>query len=202
MKYPSVATILTAHTRAVDADYSKALAERLKPRDPSFIPTNNPALNAIVAAMRVPVLVDVPNTERDKYGNPHFEVFPYTNNQTGTIHMPHPDAFLNRDYYAHVVAHELGHFTMNAMKRPIRHGFTFADQMFTDKYGDEELVAEMTAMSFEMRTLGRLAAEESSLSYLRSFLQDSNEDHNPNDRWEWATREADKATEYLLSFIK
>lgn len=199
--YPSVATILSSHQRATDSDYNQKVAAMLKPDDPSFIPTNNPALNAVIAALHVPVLVDVPNVELDK-GMPVFERFPYTNPLTGEIHMPHPAAFSSPDIYAHVVAHELGHFTMNAMNRPLRKGFTGFDQLFTDKYADEELVAEMTAMAFEVRTMGRLVAEESNLGYLKSFLQKSNEGQDPNARWEWATNEANKASEYLLSFIK
>lgn len=210
INFPNVDTILHAHPMRVENEYSIAAAEAYKPLNPAFIPTNNPALNAVIAALGVKVQTDVPNIETNRDGSyAGREDFPYTNNNTHVIHMPHPLAFKSEDVYAHVLAHELGHFTMNAMDRPIKNGFTVWDQMLTNKYGDEELVAEMTAMAFETMTLGRLATEQSSLGYLQSFLTEDKEApdayakaRNAEQRWQWATQEAEKAATYLLSFIK
>ena len=197
MNYPTVHTILNARRRELEMDYSEAEAARLRPVDPTFIPTNNEQLNRIREGIGVTVLVDVPRQEDHTY-----ETFPYTNNRTGIIHLPHPDAFSSPDMYTHTLAHELGHLTLKAMGRPGGMGYTTYEAWFTDKYNNEELVAELTAMGLEMATTGKLAAEEQSLSYLQSFLKRSQEGKSAEERWEWAVAEADKAVNYLLGFLK
>lgn len=149
---------------ATDDGYSVAKAKALKPFiPPNFAPTTKlPALDAVIAKLSIPVVYDVPCIAEEE-----LQEYPFTNQDTGIIHMPHPSAFVSPETWTHVVLHEVSHWVGKLLARQGGQG---RPAWNFDIYALEELTAELTAMGFEQATINRELTPEDSLNYLRSFV--------------------------------
>ena len=110
------------------------------------------------------------------------------------VQMPHEQAFISRDHYQGVLAHELIHST-GIEKRLNRKGLTEKAAFGSESYAFEELVAEFGACI----TCAMLAIEpdwNNSAAYLKGWSKKLTE--NPN----WAVSasgQAGKATNFILN---
>lgn len=121
------------------------------------------------------------------------------------IQMPRRERFRSDRLYRHLIAHELGHWTETRVGRPPG-GISGMDgimfQVFgvaPPHYNREELVAELTA-ALILDVIGDFDdVEETRLgSYLSLYLSSFDAEDRPK-VLEWATVEAHKAADYLLS---
>lgn len=208
--FPSFRQVQSAGLHPVTESYFPHLAYAFLHMAPqSFVPTIIPELNEVIKQLNTPVIYDVPKMEENQQQD-----FPFTNNKTRIIHMPHPDAFKSPTDYTHVLLHELSHWTAVLLKRPGWNGRLNFDM---ENYAFEELVAELTAMGFEQAILGRLLTEDESMSYLRSYaeapavmpgmemfavMMDKPVRTDPMKRFDMAVGHAQKAVEFLLSNVR
>ena len=113
------------------------------------------------------------------------------------IHMPELWQFETSDGFYHTLLHELAHSTGHHT-RLARPGVANFDHFGSYQYGDEELVAEMTAALLARETgIDNVREELRSASYLESWLGAMGESPDMLVR---AIEGSERATRYLMRF--
>jgi len=120
----------------------------------------------------------------------------YYRPSTDSIHMPKRDHFTSSESYYGVKIHEIAHSTGHA-KRLNRGTLTNNDGFGKEIYSKEELVAELTS-SFVLGVTGISTdkTEMNSAAYLQSWIKALK---NDTKMIFWASKEASKATNYILN---
>ena len=118
---------------------------------------------------------------------------------TDSIHIPKISSFIGIEEYYSTLIHEIAHSTGHA-KRLNRDTLINNIGMGSDIYSKEELVAELSA-SFVLGITGvsTKETETNSAAYLQSWIKALK---NDTKMIFWASKEATKATDYILNVKK
>ena len=127
-----------------------------------LIPTGLPILDQMIVKAGAKVIYDQPAA-----GGPALPG-PYTDQDSGEIHLPYPEAFASMKDYQHILAHEFSHWL--AIPSESYTPFTLFDEIFGSQVRPiEELAAECTARKI-LEFAGSFADKESD-SYLKSWIK-------------------------------
>ena len=146
----------------------------------------NLLISRISKEMGVPILHDGKN-------NAYYQL------DTDDIHLPPLNAFLSAYDYAWAALHELGHATGS----PTRLNRNQAGNFGSEEYAKEELIAEITStfMSPQLGPTAMCRDYGNHRAYVQSWIKAIKDDARHKVLFD-AIKEAEKASDYMQSFLK